>query len=189
MFRYLEREKLLNSSVVPIKINPSRINFAFVVIGALSSASQPAILHPLKFVKIAPYFLVRGLKMKGQSHDPQSLRVSNPELSPFRSSQLWTVTTGQLLYDLRLGSHPRRMKDVRDYLETIGYTVITKQISNKSFEYYLAPLTEKASWWQWLKGLFKQRQSALEKAFEYTSTTQELKPRLLVASLRRVATT
>jgi hypothetical protein len=66
------------------------------------------------------------------------------------------VTTDQLLYQLRFGSHVRRMKDVRDYLETIGFTIITKQINCKCFEYHIE--TIKPSWFYWLKGLFQQRQ-------------------------------
>ncbi len=49
------------------------------------------------------------------------------------------ATTGDLLYDarLRFGSHPRRVKAVRDYLETIGYTLITSQIKNNLFSYHI----------------------------------------------------
>jgi len=47
------------------------------------------------------------------------------------------VTTGNLLYDLRFGSHPRRVKEVRDYLETIGYTLVTSKIKNNLFSYHI----------------------------------------------------
>jgi hypothetical protein len=68
------------------------------------------------------------------------------------------VNTGQLLYELKFGSHVRRMKDVRDYLGTIGYTIRKKRLNQKSWEYFLVPLQERVGWWLWIKQLFQQRQ-------------------------------
>jgi hypothetical protein len=53
------------------------------------------------------------------------------------------ATTGDLLYSLRFGSHPRRVKEVRDYLETLGYKVVTSQIKSNLFQYRIYEMATK----------------------------------------------
>jgi hypothetical protein len=68
------------------------------------------------------------------------------------------ITTGQLLYELKFGSHVRRMKDVKTYLNTIGYTIVKKSIGNHCYEYRLAA-GKPIGWWAYIKNLFQQRQT------------------------------
>jgi hypothetical protein len=65
-----------------------------------------------------------------------------------------SVNTQQLLYDLHFASHVRRMKDVKDYLETIGYTIRKKRLNKKSWEYHIELLPEEVLL-QWVKNWIK----------------------------------
>ena len=62
---------------------------------------------------------------------------------------------------LRFGYLSRRIKDIKEHLKPKGLTVIKTKVTPNSFQYHIAPLPEKVSWWQHIKNLFKQRQEAL----------------------------
>ena len=79
-----------------------------------------------------------------------------PDTQCYRLLQALTfgpVNTAQLLYQLKLGAHPRRIKDVKERIKEYGYTIKKTRISRNCFEYRIELLPEKLSWWQWLKSL------------------------------------
>ena len=57
------------------------------------------------------------------------------------------VNTHQLLYspEFRFGSHVRRMKDVKDYLQDQDFTIVKRSIGSKCFEYSIKKLEIKRS--------------------------------------------
>ena len=70
------------------------------------------------------------------------------------------ITTGQLLYDLKFGSHRDRVYECRKYLKTVGFTITKKSLGNGCYEYRIARLQEKVSWWSWVKSLIRKEQEA-----------------------------
>ncbi len=61
---------------------------------------------------------------------------------------------------LRFGYLSRRIKDVKEYLEPRGLTIIKTKLTPDNNKYHIAPLPEKVGWWQWLKSLLRKEQVA-----------------------------